>query len=213
MVEVEPHPLLDAIVFESDFGRPLGEFSNLGTFSSFSMMAPIETDDQVRKSVRDLLRHGGFKPTGRNKPAPEYLLKAADGDGLPVINGAVDILNVVSLHSGLPISVVDLDLLTAPLSIKLAGDAASYEFNSSGQSIDLAGLLCLHDARGPCANAVKDSQRTKTSAATRRTLSVIWGSRELAGRTEATFQWYRSLLTDFGAKVHVLPKDDENVSF
>ncbi len=204
MVEIESHPTLDAIVFESDFGRPLSEFSGLGAFSSFSTVAPLETNDQIKKAVRDMLRHGGFKPTGRNKPASEYLAKAASGDGLPVINGAVDVLNVVSLHSGLPISVVDLDLLKQPLSIKLAAAGAAFVFNASEQTIDVAGLVCLHDAGGPCANAVKDSQRTKTSPATIRTLSIIWGTRELTGRSEATFEWYRNLLTDFGATIRRL---------
>src|SRR5262245_16648493 len=29
-----------------------------------------------RTAVRDLLRRGGFKPSGRNKPASEYLVQA-----------------------------------------------------------------------------------------------------------------------------------------
>ena len=42
-----------------------------------------------------------------------------------------------------------------------------------GQEIRIDGLVCLFDAEGPCANAVKDSQRTKTSDATTRTLSAV----------------------------------------
>ena len=64
-------------------------------------------------------------------------------------------------------------------------------FNSAGQEIDLEGLLCLHDANGPCANAVKDAQRTKTDAATTKVWIVIWGTKALAGRTDATFRWLR----------------------
>ena len=75
--------------------------------------APLSSDDAVREAVRALLRQGGFKPTGRSKPASEYLLKAVRDKLLSPINVAVDVCNVVSLHSGLPISVVDLD--RAPL--------------------------------------------------------------------------------------------------
>ena len=68
-------------------------------------------------------------------------------------------------------------------------------------AIDLGGLLCLFDAAGPCANAVKDAQRTKTDDTTRRTLSVIWGTTALPGRAQQTAAWYRQLLEEHGATV------------
>jgi DNA/RNA-binding domain of Phe-tRNA-synthetase-like protein len=111
----------------------------------------------------------------------------------------VDVCNVVSLHSGLPISVVDLDRARGPFRIGLAPAGASYVFNSSGQVIDVGGLLCLFDADGPCANAVKDAQRTKTTPETRRTLSVIWGTSALPGRADRAEAWYRELLEQHGA--------------
>ena len=77
-------------------------------------------------------------------------------------------------------------------------------FNVSSQTIDLGGLLCLFDADGPCANAVKDAQRTKTSAATTRTLSVVWGTSALAGRALETARWYRRLLEEAGARTEDL---------
>jgi len=55
-------------------------------------------------------------------------------------------------------------------------------------------LLCLADEQGPCANAVKDSQRTKTGDTTTRLLTVIWGTTELPGRAEAVSTYYRQLL-------------------
>jgi len=76
--------------------------------------APLHSDDTVREAVRALLRQGGFKPTGRSKPASEYLLKAVRENLLSSINVAVDACNIVSLHSGLPISVVDLDRTREP---------------------------------------------------------------------------------------------------
>jgi DNA/RNA-binding domain of Phe-tRNA-synthetase-like protein len=166
--------------------------------------APLRSDEAVRGAVRDLLRHGGYKPTGRGKPASEYLIRAVSEGALGSINAAVDACNAVSLHSGLPISVVDLDRARAPLSIAVAPIGARYVFNASGQEIELGGLLCLFDADGPCANAVKDAQRTKTSAATVRTLSVLWGTRALPGRSEQAAAWYRSLLEATGAKTSLI---------
>ncbi len=145
------------------------------------------------------MRHGGFKPTGRSKPASEYLLRAVGEGKLASINLAVDACNAVSLHSGLPISVVDLAKAQPPFSVDLAPLGASYVFNSAGQTIDLAGLLCLIDADGPCANAVKDAQRTKTNAETTSTLSLIWGTKALPDLAEKAEVWYRALLEQAGA--------------
>ena len=202
-VQVAPHPLLDAQGFITQFPRPLGESPSpdwLLALLKLDAQAPIHADDAVRSAVRDLLRHGGYKPTGRGKPASEYLLRAAGEGALSGINLAVDACNAVSLHSGLPISVVDLDRAQAPLAIAIAPAGSSYVFNASGQTIDLGGLLCLCDADGPCANAVKDAQRTKTSAGTQMTLSILWGYRGAVERTERAAAWYRQLLTQAGAK-------------
>src|SRR5207237_8164410 len=123
-----------------------------------------------------------------------YLIKAVEDGRLASINVAVDVCNVVSLHSGLPISVVDLERTRPPLHVGVAPTGANYVFNASGQTIDLGGLLCLFAAEGPCANAVKDAERTKTGAETRRTLSLVWGTESLPGRAGQTETWYRTLL-------------------
>jgi DNA/RNA-binding domain of Phe-tRNA-synthetase-like protein len=202
MLTIDPHPLLDLRAFVTIFPRPLGEMTSppaLVQLLSLNAPAPLHSDDAVREAVRDLLRHGGFKPTGRSKPASEYLIRAVGEGKLTSINVAVDVCNVVSLHSGLPISVVDLDKAREPFHVGVAPAGSGYVFNASGQSIDVGGLLCLFDADVPCGNAVKDAQRTKTDAATRRTLSLVWGTTALLGRAERTERWYRSLLEKEGA--------------
>jgi DNA/RNA-binding domain of Phe-tRNA-synthetase-like protein len=188
---------LDLRAFVAEFPRPLGELPSppeLVALLQHDADAPLQTNDTVREAVRKLLRHGGFKPTGRSKPASEYLLNAARDGRLTPINFAVDVCNVVSLHSGLPISVVDLDRAAPPYKVTVAPPGASYVFNPSGQSMDIGGLLCLFDAEGPCANGVKDAQRTKTGAQTRRTLSVIWGTNAIPGRAARAEEWYRQFL-------------------
>jgi DNA/RNA-binding domain of Phe-tRNA-synthetase-like protein len=202
MLTVDPHPFLDLRAFVTRFPRPLGEMISplkLQALLALEAPAPLRSDDMVREAVRQLLRHSGFKPTGRSKPASEYLLKAVGEGRLASINVAVDACNVVSLHSGLPISVVDLDGAREPFRVAVAPAGASYMFNVSGQTINLAGLLCLFDADGPCANAVKDAQRTKTGANTCRTLSLIWGTAVLPGRAAQAEAWYRALLEDESA--------------
>jgi DNA/RNA-binding domain of Phe-tRNA-synthetase-like protein len=202
-VAVDPHPLLAAELFVTEFPRPLADVPSppwLLELLSAGAAAPFASDETVRTGVRDLLRHGGFKPTGRSKPASEYLVRAASEGRLAPINAAVDAGNAVSLHSGLPISVVDLDHAAPPLRIAIAGPGMRYVFNPTGQEIDVEGLACLFDAGGPCASAVKDAQRTKTGPETRRTLSVVWGASTLGDRARRATGWYRELLDRLGAR-------------
>ena len=195
LVTIDPHPLLAARVFSTTWPGPLDSIAapTIDAARALAYEAPVTSNDAVRAAIRDLLRHAGFKPTGRSKPSSEYLLKAAE-EGLPVINPAVDAGNAVSLHSGLPISVIDLDRTAAPLRIGVAEASMQYVFNRSGQTIDVGHLLCLFDAEGPCANAVMDAQRTKTDGTSRRTLTVIWGAQRVAAHVDATLAWYHALL-------------------
>jgi DNA/RNA-binding domain of Phe-tRNA-synthetase-like protein len=201
-IELSPHPLLRTAGFTTVFAAELGATSTplaIRALLALDANAPLSRDEQVRADVRDMLRHGGYKPTGRGKPASEYLVRSATEGSLAPINLAVDACNAVSLHSGLPISVIDLDRASAPFRVDVAPDGSAFVFNASGQEIRLAGLLCLSDAAGPCANAVKDAQRTKTDDSTRSTLSVVWGVVGHEARLAAAASWYRSLLEEAGA--------------
>ena len=205
-IEVLSHPQLYLRCFETEFSATI---ENLTTtpevleLFSVDAEAPFQSSDAIRKNTRDMLRVCGFKPTGRSKPASEYLIKAVEKEILSSINVPVDICNAVSLHSGIPISVVDCDLLNEPLKVAPAEKGVSYVFNASGQEMDIGGLLCLWDADGPCANAVKDSQRTKISPQTKRVLTLMWGTQEAAERVDEVEAWYRSLLSPFGKQIEV----------
>lgn len=159
----------------------------------------------MKTAVRDLLRHGGFKPNGRNKPCNEYIRAAVGKDRFPWINPAVDVTNLAVLHGGLPISTVDVGLLTEPLEVRIADAGASYVFNPSGQEIAVGGLLCLHDAQGPCSNSVKDSQRAKTTPQTARTLTLVWGTSALPERTDRVVELLRSWIAELGGTCEPAP--------
>ena len=202
-IEVVSHPLLDVRAFVTIFPSSLGSMNvaALNPWRDGTLEPPLAKSDDLRKQVRDLLRNGKFRPTGRSKPASEYLLQASASGTLPPINLAVDVCNLVSLHSGLPISVVDLSKTHPPLRIDVAEPKSQYEFNRSGQTMDLSDLLCLFDQDGPCANAVKDSQRTKTDSKTRETITVIWGTKESPRQSDAAESWYQDLITQCGCQI------------
>ena len=213
---VDAHPLLESYAFLTRFQGPLEACPSppdILSYFAVGAQAPLATGPEVKAAVRDLLRQGGFKPTGRNKPASEYLIKAIEkGWFTPEkgINLAVDACNVASLHSGLPISVVDATKAERPWNLSVMPQGTEYVFNPAGQVIDIGGLVVLSDASGPCGAPVKDSQRTKTHEGTTQTLSIIWGTSDLPGRTEATARWYREMLHSAGAvteEVAVQPRE------
>ncbi|MBA3391500.1 MAG: hypothetical protein H0T89_02595 [Deltaproteobacteria bacterium] len=195
-IRVVPHQLLEPGAFVARLPRPLAEIATPDAIPALARpgaSAPLAPSDEVKQAVRDLLRAGGFKPSGRSKPASEYLIGAVTEGRFPQINALVDTCNVVSLHAGLPISLVDLDRVTGELAIQIAPAGTSYVFNPSGQLIDASGLLCLCDGEGPTGTPVKDAQRTKTHDGTRAILAIVWGTHALPGRTAMTTRWYREL--------------------
>jgi DNA/RNA-binding domain of Phe-tRNA-synthetase-like protein len=127
-----------------------------------------ESEDQFRKKCRDMLRTGSYKPTGRGKPASEYLHREAAEGRFPRINTVVDINNYISLKYLVPISLWDLDKAAAYTYIFRTGiEDEEFIFNQNGQVIRLNGLItgfAVNASREtPIVTPVKDSQKTKTS--------------------------------------------------
>lgn len=192
------------VAFISEFPKRLGTIRSPEWVKALldpGYAAPVNSSDHVRERVRNALRATGFKPAGRNKPCPEYLARVASEGAIPSINPAADIGNAVALHSGLPVSVIDPDRLRMPLRLAVADENARYIFNPSGQEIDVGRLVCLFDADGPCACAVKDAQRAKTTEDTVRTLNLIWGCDSLKEHLTATESWFRELVSSVRAKM------------
>ena len=133
---------------------------------------------EMRQRVRRMLRHGKYKPSGRSKPASEFLLQAALSGAFPLVNGPVDVNNAVSLESGFPGSIFDADRSGRRLRIRRGAAGESYVFNPSGQTIDLEDLLLvcrlIDDVWEPCGNPVKDSMATKIRSETRDVVAVLY---------------------------------------
>lgn len=201
MITVDAHPLLELAVLESTWPSALGGLDDerVAALASLDAEQPFPVpDDAHKKVVRDLFRHGGFKPAGRSKPCNEYIRAATDKGVFPRINACVDWTNLAALHGAIPVSTVDLDRTVGALRVGIAEPGTSYVFNRSGQEISIGGLICLFDETGPCANAVKDSQRTKTDDDSTRTLTLCWGTTAVPGRAAAIAEWLAEHWADLG---------------
>lgn len=184
--ELHPNPCRPALIWAEGVQRsaasetlpaPLVELVGQARSAGDGFWPPA-----VKKDVRDMLRFGKYKPSGRSKPASEFLLKAAHKDAFPAINPPVDCNNYISLASGLPGSIFDTELTGGRLILRRGVPGERYVFNASGQEIDLQDLLLLAREDGaapglgvPCGNPVKDSVATKIRPdVTARVVAVLY---------------------------------------
>jgi len=171
-IDVPDHPGLRLCHLAVTLPRPLGALPSpdwLTVLLRPDAVAPLAPPDGLPARVRDLLRGHGYRPTGRGKPSSEYLAAAAAAGRLGPINAVVDAGNAASLHSGLPISIVDLDRCTGQLRVAIPPAGSRY------------------------------AQRTKTGDGTVRVLAVVWGTAAPAGHAEATARWLEQLLARVAA--------------
>ncbi len=179
---LSPSPVLPALIWAEGIEPPTPTVEAPGDLEELldrvREIGDAFVPAEMRQRVRTMLRHGKYKPSGRSKPASEFLLRAALGDSFPLVNGPVDVNNVVSLESGLPGSIFDAALSGRRLLLRRGLPEEAYVFNPSGQSIDLQDLLLVCRAEGdrwvPCGNPVKDSMATKIRPETRDVVAVLY---------------------------------------
>lgn len=139
-----------------------------------------QEEESVRRAARDMLRTDRFKPTGRSKPASEYLLGAVrKGDGVPQISPVVDVANFLSLQHLVPISIWDpVRGDASDIVFRLGRAGESFVFNSAGHAIDVEGLVCGCAIRKgievPIVNPVKDSMMTKLGPESRSAVMAVY---------------------------------------
>ncbi|MDN5277957.1 MAG: hypothetical protein PWR01_1922 [Clostridiales bacterium] len=144
--------------------------------------------DHLQKGIRGLLKSFGFHPSGRNRPASEYLFKDLQNrKEFNSINNIVDINNHISLKYHLPISVFDLDASGFNLCVRIGLEDENYVFNREGQVLSLKKLLLVArhgEDRTAIGSPVKDSQATKVFEATRNVIMFIYTSANLTTEEE-----------------------------
>lgn len=138
--------------------------------------------EALRQAVRQMLRYGSFKASGRSKPAQEYLLRCATQDGaLPNINAPVDILNTISLEVGLPISLLSISKCSPLLFVRRGLVGESYAFNSTGQDLNVTDLVVVCDRSAqpdrPVGSPIKDSMAGKIEANDTHLVAIVYAPR------------------------------------
>jgi DNA/RNA-binding domain of Phe-tRNA-synthetase-like protein len=127
--------------------------------------AQVET---TRKAYKTL----GKDPARYRGSAEALLRRVVAGKGLPQVNAVVDVINLVSVESRLPIGLYDLGHVVGDIVFR-AGRAGETYKGIGKYDLNLEGLPLFADTVGPHGSATSDSERTMVTAATHKVLAVI----------------------------------------
>ena len=126
----------------------------------------------------------GKDPARYRGSAEALLRRVVAGKGLPQINSVVDVINLVSVESRLPIGLYNLAHVTGEIVFR-AGRAGETYKGIGKYDLNLEGLPLFADTAGPHGSATSDSERTMVTAATKEVLAVIVSF----GGTEGLDRW------------------------
>jgi len=131
----------------------------------------------VLESPAILATRSAYKALGKDparyRGSAEALLRRVIADkGLPRVNNVVDIINVVSVESRLPIGLYDLQHVQGDILFR-AGRAGETYKGIGKYDLNLEGLPVFCDALGPHGSPTSDSERTMVTEATRQVLGII----------------------------------------
>ena len=149
--------------------------------------------EAARKAYKAL----GKDPARYRGSAEALLRRVVAGKGLPQINAVVDVINLVSVESRLPIGLYDLGHIVGEIVFR-AGRAGETYKGIGKYDLNLEGLPLFADTVGPHGSATSDSERTMVTGATKQVLAVIISF----GGAEGLERWAQrmsALLTQYAA--------------
>jgi DNA/RNA-binding domain of Phe-tRNA-synthetase-like protein len=113
------------------------------------------------------------KDHARYRGSAEALLRRVIANkGLPRINAVVDVINLVSVQSRLPVGLYDLAAVRGDIVFR-AGRAGETYKGIGKYDLNLAGLPLFADAIGPHGSATSDSERTMVTASTKSIIALM----------------------------------------
>ena len=130
----------------------------------------------------------GKDPARYRGSAEALLRRVVGGKGLPEINAVVDVINLISVESRLPIGLYDLGHVVGEIVFRAGKSGETYK-GIGKYDLNLEGLPLFADTVGPHGSATSDSERTMVTAATKEVLAVIVSF----GGTENLERWTQRL--------------------
>ena len=131
----------------------------------------------VLESSAIVAARSGYKALGKDPAryrgsAEALLRRILAGKGLPRIHAVVDVINIASVESRLPIGLYDLAHVQGDITFR-AGRAGETYKGIGKYDLNLEGLPIFADELGPHGSATSDSERTMVTAATQSVLAIF----------------------------------------
>jgi DNA/RNA-binding domain of Phe-tRNA-synthetase-like protein len=131
----------------------------------------------VLESAAIVATRRGYKALGKDPAryrgsAEALLRRVISGKGLPQINAVVDVINLVSVESRLPIGLYDLAQVKGNVVFRAGRPGETYK-GIGKYDLNLESLPLFADDEGPHGSATSDSERTMVTAETTRVLAII----------------------------------------
>ena len=116
-------------------------------------------------STREAYRSLGKDPSRYRGSSEALVRRIASGKGLYFINNVVDINNLVSLESFLPVGSYDLSKISDPITFRVGAPGETYK-GIGKDVLNLESLPVFCDARGPFGSPTSDSERAMITSST-----------------------------------------------
>jgi len=114
----------------------------------------------------------GKDPARYRGSAEALLRRVVGGKGLPEINAVVDVINLVSVESRMPVGLYDLGHVVGQIVFRAGSSGETYK-GIGKYDLNLEGLPVFADSAGPHGSPTSDSERTMVTPATKEVLAVI----------------------------------------
>jgi DNA/RNA-binding domain of Phe-tRNA-synthetase-like protein len=129
------------------------------------------------ESPKILATRAGYKALGKDPAryrgsAEALLRRILSGKGFPQINSVVDIINLISVESRLPIGLYDLAHVKGDIVFRPGRAGETYK-GIGKYDLNLEDLPVFSDEAGPHGSATSDSERTMVTPATRNIAAIL----------------------------------------
>jgi DNA/RNA-binding domain of Phe-tRNA-synthetase-like protein len=129
------------------------------------------------ESPKILATRAGYRALGKDPAryrgsAEALLRRILSGKGFPQINSVVDVVNLISVESRLPIGLYDLERVKGDIVFR-AGRAGETYKGIGKYDLNLEGLPVFSDGEGPHGSPTSDSERTMVTPATRNVAAIL----------------------------------------
>jgi DNA/RNA-binding domain of Phe-tRNA-synthetase-like protein len=129
------------------------------------------------ESSKIMATRAGYKALGKDPAryrgsAEALLRRILAGKGFPQINTVVDIINLLSVESRLPIGLYDLAHVHGDIVFRAGRPGETYK-GIGKYDLNLEGLPIFCDAAGPHGSPTSDSERTMVTSSTQRILAIL----------------------------------------